>query len=120
MCYYFIMKIEEWLKNFKRYWESKELDMMMSLFTDDVVYFETPFVQVKSKEELLKEWQGVLLQDDISVEYEIFSEVDGKSAVLWGLSYKKDEVRHDLKGTYFIELNREGRCTYFLQTCESK
>lgn len=113
------MKIKEWLENFKKYWEYKELTKVMSLFADDVIYFETPFVQLNSKEELLREWQGVLSQDDISVEFDIFSEVDRKSAVLWDLTYKKDGVSHNMKGTYLVKLNQEGKCTYFLQTCET-
>lgn len=69
---------------------------------------------------MLKEWQGVLLQDDILVEYDIFSEVGGKCTVLWVLTYTRDGIAYNLKGTYLIELNRENKCTYFLQTCESE
>jgi hypothetical protein len=114
------MKIEDWLERFKKYWESKDLQKLLSLFSDDVVYYETPFVKLKSKEEILKEWQGVLLQDNIKLDYSIFSNDRNKSTVNWELHYSKDNVDNNLKGTYLIELDSDGLCTYFHQTCESR
>lgn len=112
------MDINNWLGKFKEYWERKNLDGVLSLFSDDVEYFETPYLKLESKEAILSEWQGVLLQDDIFFNYSIFAEAEEKNAVLWELAYKKDGIEHGCKGTYLIKLNPEGLCTYFYQICE--
>ncbi len=37
------MNINDWLNKFKNSWEGKKIDDVLSLFSTDVVYYETPF-----------------------------------------------------------------------------
>lgn len=114
------MGVEKWLESLKQYWANKDLTNVIALFSDDVEYFETPYTRLGSKEEILKEWQGVLSQENITLDFSIFTEFEGKSAVIWELSYAKDEITHSYKGTYLIGLDNEGLCKYFYQTCEER
>lgn len=66
------MNINDWLKYFKKYWEEKNINGILSLFSDDVVYFETPFEKIKGKEYLEKEWETILSQHNINLNTEVF------------------------------------------------
>lgn len=112
--------INEWLKKFKEYWESGNPEKVLSLFTDDVIYFETPFKQLMNKSEILNEWKGVLNQENILINYAVFSETGNKGAVTWDLTYDIDGTTHKVQGTYLVELNKNGSCKYFQQTCETE
>jgi len=114
------MNINDWLENFKDLWISKNLQGVISLFSDDVIYFETPFLQLNSKKKILDEWRAIMNQEDINFSYSIFSEIGSQSAIIWSLSYKRDREKFNYMGTYLIELNDQGLCKYFHQTCEGQ
>lgn len=114
------MEISSWLEKFKDLWVSKDLQGVMALFSEDVVYFETPFLQLKSKKEILDEWRAIAEQEEINLNYSVFSKINNKSAVVWNLSYKLDGQILSRKGTYLIELDNKGLCKYFHQTCEGQ
>lgn len=114
------MTINDWLEKFKDLWINKDLQGVMSLFSDDVTYFETPFLKLNSKKEILNEWHVIISQEDIDFSYSLFSETDSKGAVIWNLSYKRDGEKFNYKGTYLIELDNQGLCKYFHQTCEGQ
>lgn len=114
------MDINDWLEKFKVLWISKDLQGVMSLFSDDVIYFETPFLKLNSKKEILDEWQVIMNQENIDLSYSTFSETNSKSTVIWDLSYKRDGEKFNYKGTYLIEVNDQGLCKYFHQTCEGQ
>ncbi len=114
------MDINEWLKKFETSWKKKDIPAVLSLFSKNVVYFETPFRKLKDFKELANEWQGVKNQKDISLEFETFSSCQNRHSVIWKLKYKTSEgIEKNVAGTYLIELNEEGLCTYFQQTCET-
>lgn len=112
--------IEEWLDKFQKSWEAKDLEGVLSLFTNDVQYFETPFAKFTDKEAVRSEWEGIRKQEKISVSFTVFSEVESKSTVQWKLSYEKRGEVRVCAGTYLISLNDDGVCDYFYQTCECK
>lgn len=114
------MDIDKWLEKFINFWIGKDVQGILSLFTDDVIYFETPYLQLKSKEEILSEWEGIKSQDNVGLALTVFSKSENKSSILWDLTYKKNGEKHNFKGTYLIELTQEGKCKYFYQTCEER
>lgn len=115
------MNIEIWLNNFKKYWESHSVDDILSLFDEDVIYFETPFIKLNNFYELTKEWEVIENQKNIKLEYEVFSSCEDKHSIIWKLKYEdKDGILRNLSGTYLIKLNKQGLCDYFHHTCESE
>lgn len=115
------MDIHAWLETFRNAWVQHDIDAVMALFTDDVEYWETPFVRVGSMEALRGEWAGVLGQRDIRLETDVYSRDGDRYAVLWRLSYSNAGGEHrQLAGTYLITLGPDGRCSYFHHTGELK
>ncbi len=113
--------IESWLKKFKNSWERTDVDAILELFSVDVIYFETPFRQVKNFEELKKEWLAIKKQKDINLKYKLFTKAKNKYAVLWSLTYfNESNEKQNFAGTYLIELDNDDVCVYFHHTCEEK
>lgn len=112
-------RINIWLELFARYWEKYQIENLMTLFTNEIEYWETPFKNIKNKVLLEKEWQIIKDYKDIKLEYEIFSKSWEKYTIVWELKYKDvDWEQKRFRGTYLIWLNLEWKCDYFLQCSE--
>ena len=112
------MNIELWLSQFKKYWTNHEVEKVLELFDTDVVYFETPFQKLNSRDELKKAWGAIINQKDIDLEYSVYSAQGTKFSVIWKLAYKTDTRIMNFSGTYLIELNEQNKCIYFFHCCE--
>lgn len=108
------MNIESWLAEFKQAWLSHDIDRVLTLFTEDVEYWETPLKRLNSIDELRVEWRGILLQDSIQITTHVYSSTENRHAVIWHLRYVDQADNEQVwAGTYLITLNGEGKCTYF-------
>jgi hypothetical protein len=115
------MNIESWLNKFKEAWQNHDIKEVMSLFQKELTYFETPFHKINNLEDLTKEWQIVKSQRNIQLDYQIFSSHQNRHSIIWKLSYRdKNNAPKEFAGTYLIELNDQGLCTYFHHTCQTK
>ena len=115
------MNIESWLNNFKNSWVDHDVNKVMTLFTDDVEYWENPFTLINDSNHLKKEWAGILKQTRITIDTKVLFSDGHKHAVIWELSYS-DENNNLQKwaGTYLIVLNDKNICTYFYHVGEKK
>lgn len=111
--------IETWLEKFRENWKAGKVDQVLQLFTEDVDYYETPFLQLEN-DELRAEWRGVKNQQDIVLEFDVFSRENEKFVVQWSLEYVEDGGTNSLKGIYLIKLDSDNKCYEFWQYCESK
>ncbi len=114
------MNINTWLKCFKENWQNHNIKGVLDLFDKNVVYYETPFVKLNDFYSLVKEWETITNQDNIALDFEIFSNINNKYSVIWKLQYKdKENIVQKFAGTYLMKLNEEGKCIYFHHSCES-
>lgn len=111
---------DEWLTEFKNAWEQHDIDRVMGLLSKEVVYFESPFQQLETLDDIRHEWQVVMAQENIELDYTIAMQTDEAVTVLWTLAYNKDGAVHEVSGIWIIVLNEEQKCSYFYQVCESK
>jgi len=108
------MDIKKWLSEFNNAWSNHDIDRVLSLFTDNVEYWETPHYRVASKQELENEWQAVKSQQNINLHTEVYvSTPDNKHTVIWQLSYERDGELRQSGGTYLISLDDQGKCHFF-------
>ena len=115
------MTINEWLEKFKEGWLGKNVEDVLSLFSKDVTYYETPYIKVDSYDQLKEEWSAIREQKDMYLNLQLFTSQENKHTVIWHLGYSTSTSSHrELSGTYLIKLNDEGLCTYFHQTGELK
>ena len=113
------MNINDWLGKFKCGWEEKNVDKILSLFSGDVVYYETPFHKLSGLDEIKKEWAVIMNQNEIDLSYNVFSKDNNKYTVKWDLKYyDKEKNQFHFSGVYLIKLNEMGLCDEFLHYCE--
>lgn len=111
--------IEQWLRKFNDSWKDHDVDGVMELFSDNVQYWETPFHKLQSINEIRSEWSAIKNQFDIRLNTSVYSENEGRYTVKWDLFYSNES--HQKKhwaGIYLIELNDDGKCSYFHQVGE--
>lgn len=112
--------IEKWLNDFCTEWKAKNVDEVMNLFTEDVEYWETPHKRIETKEQLFIEWGAILEQENLVISTTVFASCGNKHSVIWGIAYQKSGIQSVWAGTYLIELNKDNKCSYFMQTGEKK
>lgn len=105
--------INQWMEKFKENWITKDIDGVLELFTDDINYYETPSRKLEDKEALRRKWRLVRNQEEVELDFEIYSQDESKFTVKWDLKYRESMEQNQLKGIYLIELNEENKCTEF-------
>lgn len=116
-------QFNEWLAKLKNVWEKRDPTGAVSLCADKFLWYETPFTDPYStEEEMLKEWQGVLNQENISVSYEILSITGNMGIAHWHATFIRlpSKVKANLDGIFQVTLNDKGKCTEFRQWYNSK
>lgn len=111
--------IGKWLQLFRDSWQNHEVDKLMELFAEDVEYWETPFQKLDSLQHVRNEWAAIEKQSDIILSTSIYSSSPPSFVIKWDLTYTNDlRSKKHWAGLYLIELNDNGKCTYFYQVGE--
>lgn len=94
---------------------STDIEGVLSLFTDDAVYYETPFQQLDGNEAIRDEWETVREQEDITLDFQVFNREGRRYTVQWELEYRENGEKKQYNGVYLIILNSNGKCEEFWQ-----
>ncbi len=109
----------EWLNKLKIAWESKNPQGAADLCAEQTLYFETPFgPPLKSKQEVLKEWESVpKSQKDIVFSYNILSVSETMGIAHWSASFTRIETGKHVKldGIFQVKLNESKLAEEFHQ-----
>lgn len=105
--------IESWLEQFHNAWKAHDISAVMSLFTENVEYWETPQKLLSGKDSVLGEWQTITEQQDIQASWDIYNSANNRHTVIWKLQYKKLGKTYRSSGIYLITLDDQGLCNYF-------
>lgn len=100
--------INNWCEKLKQYWIQKDISKIISLFDEDVDYYETPFQKV---DEIKLVWKDIESQNLQSLEYKIIGEKNNTIIA----NYIMNDNGRIVDMIYEIELNDKGKCTYFKQ-----
>lgn len=107
-----------WINEFVTRWKNKDIDSVIKLFSNICLYYETPFSNVVSKVDDIKNlWLDIIFQDDIVLDIDVLMEDNNNAILHWYLKYKdaRDLNIYEMDGIYQIELDNEGHCTFFKQ-----
>lgn len=114
---------DKWLRRLRNAWEKRNPDIAVDLCGEKFLWHETPFDEpLKTKEQLLREWENVLNQENISVSYEILSINKNVGIAHWSATFTRIPSKENatLDGIFKITLNKQGKCTEFHQWYNSK
>ena len=112
-----------WLDKLKCAWETKNPNAAVDLCAEKFLWHETPFSEpLKTKKQLLKEWEGVLNQENISVSYEILSINKDVGIAHWEATFirLRSKEATSLDGIFKVLLNGQGECREFYQWYNTK
>jgi len=112
--------IEQWLSEFKDAWLARDVPAVLDLFTDDVIYYETPSERLDGKDAVRAAWTEIHEQEAVSLDLDIFSRTPPQYTVQWRLSYRKNEEGREIRGVYLIKLDADNTCYEFWQYCQTE
>lgn len=109
---------EDWLRAYGEAWEQRDAERLLPLFTDDVLYYETPFDAPMHGSEAIREYWSVLptTQDHIHFHYRILAVLPDQQAVAqWWASFIRLPSRMHVKidGVLICEFDEDNRCRVF-------
>lgn len=131
------MSLETFMATYKRAWETSDEELLASLFAQDGVYHNTPFVEQRGHEAIKAYWQRTKLQRDIEVRYELVLAHPRGGVAHWRTTYQvtSEELfkawaasagtnvlprksgdplpRLALDGVAIVELDEAGLCRHF-------
>jgi len=116
-------QFSDWLERLKNAWETKNPGSIVDLCSEEVLWYETPFSKpLKTKGDILKEWQSVLNQENISISYKILCISENLGIAQWLATFTKlpSKQRVVFDGIFQISLNERGECVEFHQWFNSK
>lgn len=106
-----------WLDRYERAWETGDSAAAADLFTDDALYYETPFDEPFAGRAAIRDyWADVpRLQTDISFKYEILSIQEQVGIARWWADFQRigSGNRVKLDGIMIVTLAANGRCRLF-------
>ncbi len=106
--------VEKWLEGYRRAWETRDPEAAAALFSQDVRYYETPFVApAQGRVGVRKYWANATRsQADVSFSYEILSVSRHQGIARWWAAYTRvsSGVTAKLDGMFLLEFNDEGLC----------
>lgn len=101
---------EKWCNDLRRFWEHKEIENIVSLFDENVIYYEMPKEKVNSIRDIRQMWEEIKEQNTDNIELDILCINGNKCVANYILN---DTTTYDM--IYEIKLNDCGKCIYFKQ-----
>lgn len=112
-----IIIMNNWLEKFKKYWLDKDIDSIIELFTDDFIYYETPYQKISNKSILKKEWECILDHEIKALYLNIYLENDSKLVIKSKYEYILNWEHKVFSWIYLVEIENY-KCKYFYQVWE--
>jgi nuclear transport factor 2 (NTF2) superfamily protein len=105
-------KLSRWLATYGRAWETRDADLVATLFTGDASYQETPFAEpFHGRDGVLAYWSRVTAdQSDIAFLFEVIAMVGMTGIAQWSAKFRSisGEVPVELNGVFVLEFANAG------------
>jgi ketosteroid isomerase-like protein len=105
--------VTAWLEGYKRAWESRDPELIVTLFTPDAPYYETPFSKpALGTEGIRRYWQeGVVPQREVRFRYHILTVTGHQAFVRWQSHFILAAEERHLDGIFLLSFTPEGLCS---------
>ncbi len=107
----------DWLRRYGDAWERRDPAAAAALFTDDAVYWWTPFGEPKrGPGEIAKAWgEATTRQRDVRFEFEIIAVTERAGIATWHTKLVRASTGREIEvdGVLLAELDEAGRCRLF-------
>lgn len=112
-----------WLDKLREAWESKNPELASEICEENLLWYEAPFDDpLRTKAEVLKEWQSVLDHKDIHLEYEVLNINEDFGIAKFSAKFTRisSGEKVDMRGIFQVFLNENEKCVEFHQWYNSK
>lgn len=107
-----------WTTSYKQSWETLDAELFVSLFTEDAVYYPTPFAEPYHFPELSEHWNSLKkMQKDNHIEFTVWQAEDDTAVVRWdGQSTRLPSMETNRgSGIFFLQFAQDGKCRLLQQ-----
>ncbi len=112
-----VEKLQTWLGDYGKAWETKSAKKAGKLFTADATYRETPYdAPFAGRKAIQDYWSGVTKdQADIKFTSEVLSVSDNKGIAHWHATFSQPSTgaKNTLDGIFVMEFAADGLCQKF-------
>ena len=105
-----MVNLQKWCEDLLKYWTNKDIDNILKLFDENVIYYETPRQKVTGLEDIRKMWSEIKNQGTSNITMKILCSQNNKCIANYVLN---SDISYDM--IYEIELNEENKCVHFVQ-----
>jgi len=110
-------EFDQWLKRYGEAWETRDADKFVPLFTDDVLYYETPFDEPMHGSDAIGAYWSVLptTQDHIHFHFRVLAVLPDQAVAQWWASFIRLPTKMHVKidGIMICEFDENNRCRLF-------
>lgn len=104
-----------WLRDYGRAWETRDADLVVTLFTEDATYQETPFVEpMRGRAAIRDYWERAVVrtQEQVQFGFEILSLGEASALAHWQASFVRIRTKSEVKldGVFLLTFDDQGRC----------
>lgn len=105
-----------WLDKMKKSWETKDYELLATMFPEKLTYFESPFLPpLTDAQQVVEQWKkDVEKQQNIQFGYKILHENEEACFTHWSASFDRENTRVFLDGIFYFKLI-DNQCIYFRQ-----
>jgi len=107
------MELADWIEGYRRAWEEKDSDLVVTLFTEDASYRSSPFLEPNLGHEGIRAYWGRVTSSQSRVEVRMGEPVSAGNVVAvewWATMDVADEGAVTLPGCLLLQLAPDGRC----------
>lgn len=109
-------QFQSWLDQVYYLWVNKKPELAPNICAENFLWYEAPFRQpYTTKEEIIKEWQGLRDFKDIKVSFEILCVTEKYGIAKWNSESTQISTGKIFiyEGIYQVSLDDNGKCTEF-------
>jgi ketosteroid isomerase-like protein len=107
--------LRAWLESYRMAWETRDPDLVVTLFAQDATYQETPFTEpMRGREDIRRYWTRAVVsyQEQIRFGYEILAVTEVSSVAHWWASFVRISSKTPvcLDGVFLLAFDETGLC----------
>jgi hypothetical protein len=112
------MEVAEWLERYRAAWEGANPSAAAALFTEDAVYWSTPFREAHEGRDGIRDYwaRATGTQVDPDVRFGRPISEGRRTAVEWWATMRDDEGEVTLAGILFLRFASDGLCEELRET----
>ena len=106
------MGVDAWLERYRRAWEEADPEAAAALFTENAVYWSSPFREAHLGQDGIREYwaRATGTQSDTAVRFGRPITQGNRTAVEWWTTMRDEGTDITLPGILFLRFAADGRC----------